>query len=92
MPIAMDTVTEDMREAIGRLRKRGPEVVGKVERRRYTAGHEPVVAGTRIPTRAIWQLFRAGYDREAIQREYPRLTAEDIDAALEWEQQRQRAS
>jgi uncharacterized protein (DUF433 family) len=88
MPIAMDQVAEDMREAIARLRVRRPEHVGKVEQRRYTVGHEPVLAGTRIPTRTIWQLHNAGYDRESIQKEYPRLTGEDIDAALEWEQGR----
>lgn len=83
LPIAMDKVTEDMRDAIARLRRRSPDQIGKVERRRYTAGHAPVIAGTRIPVSAIQQLQRAGYDRAAIQREYPQLTDSDIEAALE---------
>jgi DNA-binding transcriptional MerR regulator len=90
MPIAMDKVTEDMRQAIARLRERSNQE-GKVEKRRYTVGHEAVVAGTRIPTKAIWLLHRAGYDKTRIRKEYPRLTDRDVEAALEWEE-RQRAS
>jgi uncharacterized protein (DUF433 family) len=85
MPIAMDSVTEDMRRAIERLRERGEDQEGRVEKRRYTVGHETVVAGTRIPTRTIWQLHRAGYDSARIRREYPRLTDRDVNAALEFE-------
>jgi len=88
MRIEMDAVTQDMREAIAALRKRDPAQVGQVERRRYTVGHEPIIAGTRIPTRAIWQLHQAGYSYEAIRREFPRLTDRDISAALESEEHR----
>jgi uncharacterized protein (DUF433 family) len=88
MRIEMDAVAQDMREAIAALRKRDPAQVGQVERRRYTVGHEPVIAGTRIPTRAIWQLHQAGYSRKAIQTEFPRLTHRDIAAALESEEHR----
>lgn len=91
MAIAMDRVTEDMREAITKLRERNPDQVGQVEQRRYVVGHEPVIAGTRIPTRAVQQLNRAGYDKAAIKREFPRLTDADIDAALH-SVARQRAS
>jgi uncharacterized protein (DUF433 family) len=88
MPIEMDAVTEDMREAVARLQVRTPDTLGKIERRRYTVGNSPIIAGTRIPTNAIWQLHAAGYDSQAIQQEFPRLTERDIDAALEWEQNR----
>lgn len=91
MPIAMDKVTEDMREAIERLRRRPRGQVGRLDKQRYVVGHQPTVAGTRIPTRAIWRLHEAGYSRVAIRREYPRLTNRDIDAALDLEG-RQRAS
>lgn len=91
MPIEMDRVADDMRAAITKVRERGPDQVGKVEKRRYTVGHEPVVAGTRIPVRAIQQLNRAGYSRAAIRREFPRLTDTDIEAALAATEQ-QRAS
>jgi uncharacterized protein (DUF433 family) len=86
--IEMDAVTQDMQDAIATLRKRDPAQVGQVERRRYTMGHEPIIAGTRIPTRAIWQLHQAGYSRKAIRTEFPRLTDRDIAAALEAEEHR----
>lgn len=88
MPIAMDQVTEDMRDAVARLRRRQPDQIGKVEQRRYVAGHQAVIAGTRIPVRAIRQLHDAGYDADAIKREYPQLTDEDVAAALESTEQR----
>jgi len=88
MPIAMDTVTDDMREAISKLRQRSPDQVGRIERKRYIVGHEPVIAGTRIPTKAIRQLHLAGWNKAAIRREFPRLTNEDINAALESEESR----
>jgi len=88
MRVEMDAVTQDMREAIAALRKRDPAQVGQVERRRYTVGHEPIIAGTRIPTRAIWQLHQAGHSYEAIRLEFPRLTDRDITAALESEEHR----
>jgi uncharacterized protein (DUF433 family) len=91
IPIEMDRVTEDMREAVAKLRVRGVDQVGKVERRRYTVGNQLVIAGTRIPVSAIRELHKAGYDKAAIRREYPRLTDEDIEAALE-PAERQRAS
>jgi uncharacterized protein (DUF433 family) len=92
IPIEMDAITEDMRSAIAKLRKRPADQVGKLEQRRYTVGHRMLIAGTRIPTRAVWELYRAGYDKAAIQKEFPRLTNRDIEAALEWEQKGQRAS
>lgn len=48
-------------------------------------GGTPVVEGTRIPTRLIADLVTDDISREEILKMYPSLTAEDIDAALEWE-------
>ncbi|HXM72295.1 MAG TPA: DUF433 domain-containing protein [Candidatus Dormibacteraeota bacterium] len=88
MRIEMDAVSQDMRAAIAAFRKRDPAQVGQLERRRYTVGNDQVIAGTRIPTRAIWQMHRAGYSRKAIRTEFPRLTDRDIAAALESEEHR----
>jgi uncharacterized protein (DUF433 family) len=49
-----------------------------------------VLAGTRIPTQAIWNFYRAGYKMLAILKEYPRLTAKDVQAAIEFEANRAR--
>ena len=46
---------------------------------------QPCIARTRIPTFAVKQLAKAGYDIAAIMREYPDLTAENIADALAWE-------
>jgi uncharacterized protein (DUF433 family) len=48
----------------------------------------PVVAGTRVPTEAIWNFHEAGYDTDAIIREYPQITAADVRAAIMYEESR----
>lgn len=43
---------------------------------------KPVIRGTRIPVELILEKLAAGLSSEDIRRSYPRLTAEDISAAL----------
>ncbi|MFB3883267.1 MAG: DUF433 domain-containing protein [Armatimonadota bacterium] len=43
---------------------------------------KPVIAGTRIPVEQILRKLAAGMSVEAVLRDYPRLTREDIQAAL----------
>jgi uncharacterized protein (DUF433 family) len=43
---------------------------------------KPVIAGTRIPVEQILRKLAASMSVEAILRDYPRLTREDIQAAL----------
>jgi uncharacterized protein (DUF433 family) len=45
-----------------------------------------VIAGTRIPTNAIYDLHHAGFSIPQIVSEYPRLTEKDIRAAIQFEQ------
>lgn len=61
---------------------------GQIERRRGVLGHTDVLAGTRVPTKAIWSLHVAGYDTERILRNYPGLTAADVAAAVSEETRR----
>ena len=89
-PIAMEEVATEMRQAAERLRDRRPEQIGKVSRYRYVAHNAPVLAGTRIPTAAVWTFRKAGYSVDAIIKEYPRLMPGDIQAATRFEQRRQR--
>ncbi len=65
---------------------------GHIERRRGVLGSAPVLAGTRIPTRAIWSLHEAGYDTARILANYRGLTAADVKAALDHERGRRRQS
>jgi len=43
---------------------------------------KPVIAGTRIPVEQILAKLAANMDIKAILRDFPRLTQEDIQAAL----------
>ena len=49
-----------------------PEVVGGA----------PTVKGTRVPVRAVACLWRATGDRALIRRNYPRLSDDDVEAAI----------
>jgi uncharacterized protein (DUF433 family) len=85
LQIALEPIANEMREAAVKLRERKPDQLGKITRNRYVVHNSWVVAGTRIPTRAIWNFHQAGFDTHAIIREYPRLTAEDVKAAIDFE-------
>ncbi|NOZ88409.1 MAG: DUF433 domain-containing protein [Crenarchaeota archaeon] len=54
-----------------------------VERRPGVLAGKPVVRGTRIPVELLAELVEAGWTVEQILREYPTLTREDIEEALE---------
>lgn len=92
MAIALEPIANEMRTASERLRERKKEQVGKLARNRYVVHNAWVVAGTRIPTSAIWNYHEAGYSARDIIKEYPRLTREDIRAAVEFESRRQRVA
>lgn len=65
-----------------KLRGREPEDVGSITRRRNVAHNAWVIAGTRIPTSAIWNFHEAGYTVEQIIVEYPQLYPDDVEKAL----------
>lgn len=88
LPIAIESIANEMRDAAARLRDRRTEQLGKLSRNRYVVHNAWVIAGTRIPTTAVWNFYEAGYSNEEIIREYPRLTPADIIAAIEFEQNR----
>jgi len=90
LDIALELIANEMREAAQRLQTRGSEQIGRVVRNRYVVHNAWTLAGTRVPTQAIWNFHQAGYDTLAILREYPRLAAKDVEAAIEWEAKRQR--
>jgi uncharacterized protein (DUF433 family) len=92
MPIALEPIAAEMRNAAARLRERRDEQLGQLNRNRYVVHNAWVVAGTRIPTSAIWNYHEAGYSTEDIIKEYPRLTAEDVAAAIAFEAPRHRVA
>lgn len=86
--IDMEEVAQAVRREVDRVRRREPEHIGHIMQHRFVVHNEPVLAGTRIPTEAIWNLHAAGYDTDAILYEYPDLTPDDVRAAISHEQQR----
>jgi uncharacterized protein (DUF433 family) len=87
--IDLELIASEMRREADRLRNRSDDQIGTVVRNRYVVHNAWVVAGTRIPTRAVWNFHKAGYSAEAILREYPRLTVKDVAAAIDFEAKRQ---
>ena len=90
IPIELKRVAADVRAKVEGRRERSAHDYGLVEKRRQIARNAAVLAGTRIPTAAVWNLHQAEYDTDAILREYPRLTRADITAAIEYEARRRR--
>ncbi len=88
-PVEMERVADETRAAAECLLRRHNDQIGRVTRHRYVMHNAPVLAGTRIPTAAIWDFHTAGYDTAAILREYPHLQAEDVQAAIAYESARQ---
>jgi uncharacterized protein (DUF433 family) len=81
-------IADDVRGAIEQLRRRTPAQIGSITSSRNILHKKPIIAGTRIPTDAVWDFSQAGYDVDAIIREYPDLTREDVERALEFERSR----
>lgn len=92
LPIALEPIANEMSVAASRLRDRTRDQLGKVIRNRYVVHNAWVVAGTRIPTTAIWNYHRAGYSAAKILLEYPRLTKADVRAAIAFEKRRESAA
>ncbi|SRR5712692_4599685 len=90
LPVDLEKIARDLQIAALRLRDRQPEQIGKFERHRQVVQNAHVIAGTRVPTAAIWNLHQAGSTDSAIIREYPRLKPEDIKAAIEYEYSRRK--
>ncbi len=79
-------VVREVTKRVERLRKRGLEQIGKIQRQRRVAHNAPDIAGTRIPTLAISQLHQAGYTHGRILKEFPTLTRSDVEAAVAYEE------
>ena len=47
-------------------------------------GGAPTIKGTRVPVRAVACLWRATGDRTLIRRNYPRLSEDDVEAAIHY--------
>jgi uncharacterized protein (DUF433 family) len=81
----IDVIT-DLEKRVSELQNRTQDQIGNIEQRRHVMRNSPVLAGTRIPTAAVRRFHEAGYSTEEILKQYPTLTAEDVSAALAYEE------
>ena len=79
------SVARDIERRATTLTERTSDQIGQITRNRYIVNNRPVIAGTRIPTAAIWDFYEAGYSNAEILKEYPRLTLEDVETAIAYE-------
>lgn len=91
IPIDLRAIADDVRRKVEEMRTRRRETVGKVEKTRRLQRNEAVVAGTRIPTAAVWDFHKAGYSVAQIIGQYPSLTEDDVRAAIEYERPRRKS-
>ncbi|MGH7778555.1 MAG: DUF433 domain-containing protein [Candidatus Binataceae bacterium] len=83
--LRLRSIIYDVAAEAQRLKQRTNDHFGRIERHRYVMHNAWVIAGTRITTKAVQRFREAGYSSEAIIREYPPLTEQDIEAALQHE-------
>jgi uncharacterized protein (DUF433 family) len=72
-------------QGVRKLAERRPEEIGQVIRSRRIMSGVPIIAGTRIPTETIAWFHDKGYELNWILENFPRLTPEDVRAAIEFE-------
>lgn len=89
LPLHFDltAVARETERRAAELGRRHTSDIGEIVTNRYVMGNRPVLAGTRIPTRAVWDFHAAGYDVDQIIDEYPRLTRVDVERAIAYEEQ-----
>jgi DNA-binding transcriptional MerR regulator len=73
LQIPLRVVTADIEKAVQSLWRRDPATIGKVARRRGVASSQPVIAGARIPIRAIKAFKRLAIPSTRFASNTPRL-------------------
>jgi uncharacterized protein (DUF433 family) len=91
MRFSMERIAAKMEQAARRSRVRSRESIGHVSRSRQVLRNAPVVAGTRIPTKLIWDMRQDGASVQQVLNAYPTLTRKDVAAAEEYERERRKA-
>lgn len=89
--IPLRVVISSTRQAVKDMNRRSQAEFGKIVQTRFVMQNEPVFAGTRIPVASIKRFVEEGYPAAKVIREYPELTAADIEAAREYQDRRSAA-
>jgi uncharacterized protein (DUF433 family) len=77
--LPIKSVMEDVRREAELLRHRQREQIGRIEKHRYVSHQAEVISGTRIRVATIQHFIEAGYSTDQILKEYPTLTAADVE-------------
>jgi uncharacterized protein (DUF433 family) len=83
--LPLQVVYDDTRRNVEAMQTRDRENIGKLSRTRNVNHNALVIAGTRIPVATIKRFAEDGYSVEQIMEEYPSLTADDVQAAINYE-------
>lgn len=76
--IPLDSIASEVAKRAAELRKRNNDQIGVIERHKFIAHNSRVMAGTRVPVKAIESFIEDDYTNEQIVEEYPSLTAFDV--------------
>jgi uncharacterized protein (DUF433 family)/DNA-binding transcriptional MerR regulator len=82
--VLSDVVQETKRAVVLLPTSRDAAKIGAVKKSKYILQNTAVLAGTRIPIATIKRFAEAGYSVEEILKEYPDITAKDVEAALNY--------
>lgn len=89
LPIDLALIEHETRVRALQFRERRPDQIGQITRHRYVESNAWVLAGTRVPTKAVWSFHTAGHDLQRILTAYPSLTPADVTSAIRFEEQQQ---
>ena len=78
----LQPVMRDVEHRVSKLRERSADEIGRIDSDRYIMQGQPVLAGTRIPTSAVFEFIEEGLSFEELRAEFPRLTDEDFRAVI----------
>jgi len=84
LSIPLKKVIDDTSADIVQFRRRPDMTKGQISQSRAIARNAPVIAGTRVPVGAVVRLHEDGYSAKRIIAEYPDITPEDVQAALNY--------
>lgn len=87
---AVAEIAADVERRVIRANRRTSAEVGQIAKARGVMSGAPVLAGTRIPTAAVWEFHEAGFTPKQIVEMYPRLRKSDVAAALRFEKERRK--
>jgi|HubBroStandDraft_4_1064222.scaffolds.fasta_scaffold04049_6 uncharacterized protein (DUF433 family) len=83
--VVLNDVVQTTKQAVDNLQGKRTRF-GSVEKSRYVMRNAAVISGTRIPVNTIKRFAEAGYTVQQIITEYPDLTEQDVQAAIQYKE------